>query len=281
MKLIADAGSTKTDWRLINSEGIVIGTFESGGLNPIVFDDDTLKMNLARSGELFDFVESITEVHLYGAGTDEPHAQARLHAILSNVFDKAAISINDDLLAAARATAGKEPGLVVILGTGSNSGYYDGSRIRKTVGHFGYVLMDDASGNWFGRQLIRDYYFEKMPQKLRRQFKTKYNLDENYIKTNIYQSEQPNTFLAQYSLFMHENYDERYIKKLLLRGFTEFMEGEMYAYRQYKDELPVHFSGSIAFFYQKELREAVKNTGWKLGKIIRKPLDYLVNFHYH
>ncbi len=279
MKLIADAGSTKTDWRLINSEGIVIGTFESGGLNPVVFDDDTLKMNLARSGELFDFVDSISEVHLYGAGTDEPTAQARLQQILSNVFDRAKICINDDLLAAARATAGKEPGLVVILGTGSNSGYYDGKRIKKTIGHLGYVLMDDASGNWFGKQLIRDYYFEKMPQLLRRKFKSKLNIDENYLKTHIYQSDQPNAFLASYSLFMHENYDERYIKKLLLRGFTEFMENEMYAYRQHKETLPVHFSGSIAFFYQKELREAVKKTGWKLGKIIRKPLDYLINYH--
>ncbi len=279
MKLIADAGSTKTDWRLLNSEGIVIGTFESGGLNPIVFDEDTLKKNIARSGELFDFVDSISEVHLYGAGTDEPNAQSRLHEILSGVFDKATIYIHDDLLAAARATAGKNPGLVVILGTGSNSGYYDGKKIKKTVGHFGYVLMDDASGNWFGKQLIRDYYFEKMPQALRRKFKAKYNLQENYIKTNVYQSHQPNAFLASYSLFMHENYNERYIKKLLLKGFTEFMENEMYAYRQFKDELPVHFSGSIAFFYQKELREAVKKTGWKLGLIIRKPLDYLINYH--
>jgi N-acetylglucosamine kinase-like BadF-type ATPase len=279
MKLIADAGSTKTDWRLINSEGIVIGTFESGGLNPVVFDDDTLKMNLARSGELFDFVNSISEVHLYGAGTDEPNAQARLHDILSKVFDRAEIYINDDLLAAARATAGKEPALVVILGTGSNSGYYDGKRIRKTIGHLGYVLMDDASGNWFGRQMIRDYYFEKMPQLLRRKFKAKFNLDDKYLKTHIYQSDQPNTFLAQYSLFMHENYDERYIKKLLLKGFVQFMENEMHAYRQYKEDLPVHFAGSIGFFYQKELREAVKSTGWKLGKIIRKPLDYLINYH--
>ncbi len=279
MKLIADAGSTKTDWRLINSEGIVIGTFESGGLNPVIFDDNTLRMNLARSGELFDFVESISEVHLYGAGTDEPQAQARLKEILSLVFDKAEIYISDDLLAAARATAGKEPGIVAILGTGSNSGFYDGKKIRKTIGHLGYVLMDDASGNWFGRQLIRDFYFEKMPLQLRKKFKAKYNLDENYLKTNVYQSDQPNAFLAQYSLFMHENYDERYIKKLLVKGFSQFIEEELHAYRQYKDDLPVHFSGSIAYFYQKELREAVKKSDWKLGKIIRKPLDYLVNFH--
>ncbi len=279
MKLIADAGSTKTDWRLVNNEGIVVGAFESGGLNPIVFNDDTLRLNLAASGELFDFVDNVSEVHLYGAGSDEPKAHKRLQNILEEVFEKARINIYDDLLAAARATAGKEPGLVAILGTGSNSGYYDGEKIVKTIGHFGYVLMDDASGNWFGRQLIRDYYFERMPQRLRRIFKKDFNIDEDHIKRNLYQSKQPNAFLASYSIFMHENYDERYIKKLLHSGFEKFLTEEMHAYEQWKEELPLHFVGSIAYFYQKELKEALRNTGWKTGKIIRKPLDYLVEFH--
>ncbi len=279
MKLIADAGSTKTDWRLVNNEGIIIGSFESGGMNPIVFDDETLKLNLANSGELFDFSENIGEVHFYGAGTDEPMAQHRLQLILQEVFEKADINIYNDLLASARSTAGREPGLVAILGTGSNSGYYDGEKIVKTVGHFGYVLMDDASGNWFGRQLIRDYYFERMPLRLRKIFKQKFNLNEDYLKTHIYQSAKPNAFLASYSIFMHENYDERYIKKLLYNGFRQFLEQEMHAYHQYKEELPLHFTGSIAYFYQRELKEAVKDTGWRLGTILRKPLETLVKFH--
>lgn len=279
MILIADAGSTKTDWRLVNNEGLVVGAFESGGLNPIVFDDETLKKNLANSGELFNFSENISEVHLYAAGSDEPNAQTRLRQILSEVFDQASIHIYNDLLAAARATAGKDEGLVAIMGTGSNSGYYDGEKIVKTVGHFGYALMDDASGNWFGRQLIRDFYFEIMPQRLRRIFKKDYNLDEDYIKTHLYLSDQPNAFLATYSVFLFDHYDEHYIKNLLLKGFRQFMETEMNAYRDKKDKLPVHFVGSIAFFYQKELRQAVKETGWQLGEIVRKPLDNLVKYH--
>ncbi len=279
MKLIADAGSTKTDWRLINNEGIVIGSFESGGLNPIVFDEETLRLNLARGGDLFDFVGKISEIHLYGAGSDEPEAHKRLEEIIRDVFEIEDVYIYDDLLAAARATAGNEPGLVAILGTGSNSGYYNGKRIVKTIGHFGYILMDDASGSYFGKQLIRDFYFETMPVRIRRKFKKDYNLDPDYIKKNTYTSTQPNSFLASYSVFMTENYNERYVKKLLKKGFTDFMLREMNAYTKYKNELPVHFVGSIAYFYQKELREAVKETGWKLGKIIRKPLDELVKYH--
>ncbi len=279
MKLIADAGSTKTDWRLVNNEGIVVGAFESGGLNPIVFDDETLKKNIADSGELFNFSDNISEVHLYAAGSDEPHAQQRLKHILADIFEKARINIYNDLLAAARATAGKDEGLVAIMGTGSNSGYYNGTEIVKTIGHFGYALMDDASGNWFGRQLIRDYYFEIMPQRLRRAFKKAHKVDEDYIKTHIYLSDKPNAFLAAYSVFMFEHYDEHYIKQLLHRGFKQFMEYEMNAYREWKDKLPVHFVGSIAFFYQRELKELVEKTGWKLGKIVRKPLDNLVEYH--
>ncbi len=279
MKLIGDAGSTKTDWRLINNEGLVIGSFESGGLNPVVFGDETLRLNLARGGDLFDFVGKISEIHLYGAGSDEPEAHKRLEDILRNVFEIENVNIYDDLLAAARATAGNESGIVAILGTGSNSGFYNGKRIVKTVGHLGYVLMDDASGNYFGRQLIRDYYFEIMPVRVRRKFKQEYNLDANYLKKNIYNSAQPNAFLASYSVFMSENYNERYIKKLLKRGFDLFMREEMQAYKKYKEDFPVHFVGSIAYFYQKELKESVKEAGWQLGKIIRKPLDELVKYH--
>ncbi len=279
MKLIGDAGSTKTDWRLINNEGLVIGSFESGGLNPVVFGDETLRLNLARGGDLFDFVGKISEIHLYGAGSDEPEAHKRLEDILRNVFEIENVNIYDDLLAAARATAGNESGIVAILGTGSNSGFYNGKRIVKTVGHLGYVLMDDASGNYFGKQLIRDYYFEIMPVRVRRKFKQEYNLDANYLKKNIYNSAQPNAFLASYSVFMSENYNERYIKKLLKRGFDLFMREEMQAYKKYKEDFPVHFVGSIAYFYQKELKESVKEAGWQLGKIIRKPLDELVKYH--
>ncbi len=279
MKLIGDAGSTKTDWRLINNEGLVIGSFESGGLNPVVFGDETLRLNLARGGDLFDFVGKISEIHLYGAGSDEPEAHKRLEDILKNVFEIDNVNIYDDLLAAARATAGNESGIVAILGTGSNSGFYNGKRIVKTVGHLGYVLMDDASGNYFGRQLIRDYYFEIMPVRVRRKFKKEFNLDPNYLKKKIYNAPQPNAFLASYSVFMSENYNERYIKKLLRRGFDLFMREEMQAYKKYKDDFPVHFVGSIAYFYQKELKESVKEAGWKLGKIIRKPLDELVKYH--
>jgi len=278
MILIADAGSTKTSWVMVNSERMLIGKFESGGLNPMVFDNDTLSKNIARNTEMFNHAPYIRKIYLYGAGVDDQTAHDKLYKVLTGLFDKAEVEIYSDMLAAARATAGNEPGIVSILGTGSNSCYYDGKEIRKTIGYYGYMLMDDASGNWFGKQLLRDFIFERMPKQLRQQFKQKFNLKPEVILENLYHNDQPNTYLATFSMFMSEHYKSRYIKDLLLFGFDNFITRELAAYDNYK-ELPLHFNGSIAYHFQKELKEVMDQYGLKSGKIIKNPIEELINYH--
>ena len=278
MILIADAGSTKTSWVMVNSERMLIGKFESGGLNPMVFDKETLSKNIARNSEMFNHAPYIRKIYLYGAGVDDQNAHDKLHKVLTGLFDKADVEIYSDMLAAARATAGNDEGIVSILGTGSNSCYYDGKNIVKTIGYFGYLLMDDASGNWFGKQLLRDFLFNRMPKQLAQQFKQKFNLKPEIILKNLYQNDQPNTYLASFSPFMSEHYKSRYIKDLLLRGFEKFITQEIAAYENYK-ELPLHFNGSIAYHFQKELKEVIDKHGLKLGKIIKNPIEELINYH--
>jgi len=278
MILIADAGSTKTSWVMVNSERMLIGKFESGGLNPTVFDKDTLSKNIARNSEMFNHAPYIRKIYLYGSGVDDPAAQDKLHKVLTGLFDKAEVEIFSDMLAAARATAGINEGIVSILGTGSNSCYYDGEKIVKSVGYYGYLLMDDASGNWFGKQLLRDYLFNRMPKQLRQQFKQNYKIKPENIINNLYQSSQPNTFLASFSPFMSRHYKSRYIKDLLLRGFEKFITQQIPAYDNYR-ELPLHFNGSIAYHFQKELKEVIDKHGLKPGKIIKNPIEELINYH--
>ena len=278
MILIADAGSTKTSWVMVNNERMMIGNFESGGLNPTVFDEETLSKNIARNNEMFNHAPYIREIYLYGSGVDDSFAHEKLHKVLSGLFDKAEIYIFSDMLAAARATAGSEEGIVSILGTGSNSCYYDGKEIVKSYGYFGYLLMDDASGNWFGKQLLRDYLFKRMPKQLKQQFKNDYKLDEKTIITNLYQKPQPNTYLASFAPFMSAHYKSKYIKDLLYRGFEKFVKQELSTYKQYR-ELPLHFNGSIAFHFQKELKEVIENEGLILGEIIKNPVQKLIDFH--
>jgi len=278
MILIADAGSTKTSWVMVNNERMLIGKFESGGLNPTVFDEETLSKNIARNSEMLNHAPYIRKIYLYGSGVDDKVAYEKLQKVLSELFDEAEINIYSDMLAAARATAGDTEGIVSIMGTGSNSAYYDGKEIVKSIGYFGYLLMDDASGNWFGKQLLRDYYFNKMPKQLKQQFKQTYKLDGKSVIKNLYQKPQPNTYLASFSPFMSEHYKSKYIKDLLTRGFEKFITQELSAYKNYEN-LPLHFNGSIAYHFQKELKEVIKKQGLQLGKIIKNPIDELINYH--
>lgn len=278
MILIADAGSTKTAWMMVNNERMIIGKFESGGLNPTVFDNETMSKNIARNNEILQHAHYIREIHMYASGVDDPIARQKLEKVLSGIFDKAQINIYSDMLAAARATAGKAPGLVSILGTGSNSCYYDGKEIVKSIGFMGYLLMDDASGNWFGKQLLRDYFFNKMPKQIRQQFKSEYKIKADKVITNLYQKPQPNTYLASFAPFMKKHYKSKYIKDLLYRGFEQFITEELAAYDNYR-ELPLHFNGSIAYIFQKELLEVIEKHGLKAGKIIKNPVEELIDFH--
>ncbi len=278
MILIADAGSTKTAWILVNNERMIIGKFESGGLNPTVFDEETMSKNIARCNEILQHAHYIKEIHMYASGVDDDMARQKLEKVLSGIFDKADIHIYSDMLAAARATAGKEPGLVSILGTGSNSCFYDGKDIVYSIGYMGYLLMDDASGNWFGKQLLRDYFFKRMPKQIKQQFKTEYKINPDKVLTTLYQKPQPNTYLASFAPFMKKHYKSKYIKDLLYRGFEQFVTQELAAYEQYRD-LPLHFNGSIAYYFQKELLEIIEKHGLIPGKIIKNPVQELIDFH--
>jgi N-acetylglucosamine kinase-like BadF-type ATPase len=278
MILIADAGSTKTSWVMVNNERMIIGKFESGGLNPTVFDEETMSKNIARNGEMLNHAPYIREIYIYGSGVDNQSAKDKLLKVLSSLFDKADIYIYSDMLAAARATAGDNPSIVSILGTGSNSCYYDGQEIVKSIGYMGYLLMDDASGNWFGKQLLRDYFFKKMPKPLRQQFKTEYKIDPKTVINNLYQKPQPNTYLASFAPFMKKHYKSSYIKNLLTRGFEQFVTQELTTYDNYQ-ELPLHFNGSIAYIFRKELLEVIERHGLKAGKIVKNPVEELINYH--
>jgi N-acetylglucosamine kinase-like BadF-type ATPase len=257
---------------------MVIGKFESAGLNPTVFDEETLSKNVARNTELLNHAPYIKQIYFYGSGVDDLIAREKMNKVLSEMFDKANVEIFSDMLAAARATAGNEEGIVSILGTGSNSAYYNGKEIVNSNGYFGYILMDDASGNWFGKQLLRDYFFNRMPKQLKQKFKQAYKLDEKKIITNLYQKKQPNTYLAGFSPFMYEHYRSKYIKDLLYRGFEKFVTQQLFSYPKHK-ELPLHFNGSIAYIFQKELLDVIKDNNLIPGKIVKDPVEELINYH--
>ena len=199
--------------------------------------------------------------------------------VLATIFQNAETIVKEDTYAAVYAiTDPKEQSIVCILGTGSNCSYFDGDSVHQKVTSLGYVLMDDASGNYFGRQLLRDYYFNKIPDELSSMFAEEFNLGAEEIKTNLYKKTNPNTYLATFAKFVIVHKDEAYVQALVRKGLRLFIENQILQFENAKD-LPIHFIGSIAHFLKNELEEELQSFGLTLGKVLKKPIEGLVSYH--
>jgi len=282
MILIVDSGSTKCDWMPIDSDGNQIREkIRTKGLNPAILKWKKLNKIINKSDELIAFKDQVSHVFFYGAGCGTEKPKELLKSVLESIFINAYIEVEEDTLAAVRAAinSDEEAAVVCILGTGSNCSYYDGSKLHQRVKSLGYTVMDDASGNYFGKQLIRDYYFNHMPEDIKIAFEDKFNLDSDYIKLNLYKTPNPNAYLASFAEFMFLNKDSSYITKLIVKGIRLFANNMIL---QFKDELqsvPVHFAGSIAFFAEKEIRQVADELNFKVGNFVRRPIEGLVNYH--
>ena len=278
MILIADGGSTKCDWILLNNEGEQVFKTRSKGLNPAVFKEAVLEQRLAENPELAEVRNSIEKIHFYGAGCGTPTPRELLKCIIANYFTNAdEVSVMEDTVAAVYA-ATTEPGIVCILGTGSNSCYFDGEKIHQAVDSLGYILMDEASGNYFGKRLIRDYYYKRMPPEISEKFEKEFDLNSDTIKLNLYRKDNPNTYLANFAEFIFKNERNGYFYKLLHEGLTDFVQARVLSYPQV-NTVPVHFIGTIAFFSEDIIRAVLQPYGIKLGNIVRRPIDALIE-HY-
>ena len=204
--------------------------------------------------------------------------------LIKNVFSDIFInckefSIKEDTYAAIYSTAEENSkSIVCILGTGSNCTYFDGQDIDQRVISLGYILMDDASGNYFGRQLLRDFYFNRIPDETSIKFEKEFDLDAESIKDNLYKQPNPNTYLATFAKFLINNKDSEYGQMLIKRGFNLFIERQILQFSDAKD-IPIHFVGSISFYLKEELEDCLKSHGLRAGNIIRKPIDGLLKFH--
>ena len=280
MILIVDSGSTKTDWISINKSGETLFETQTLGLNPQVLTNHILKERIVNNFELYKFRKDVKEIHFYGAGcgTEPPRV------LIKNVFEDIFInceyySIKEDTYAAIYSTAKiNSKSIVCILGTGSNCTYFDGESIDQRVISLGYILMDDASGNYFGRQMLRDYYFNRIPEETAIKFNREFDLDAETIKDNLYKQPNPNTYLATFAKFLIQNKDSDYGQSLIKRGFDLFIERQILQFENAK-EVPIHFVGSISFYLKDELNTSLSNYGLQAGNIIRKPIDGLLEFH--
>ena len=275
MILIADSGSTSTNWVLVE-HGKSVQSLFTPGINPfyqtpeeIAGEIATLTLNVKPS--------SVNAIYFYGAGCVADKIEMVKHAIAES-FTQSQIYVESDLVAAARGLLQHEAGIACILGTGSNSCFYDGKNIVSNVSPLGFILGDEGSGAVLGKKFIADCLKNQLPEELKNKFLTTFGLTANDIINNVYRKPFPNRYLAQFTPFLAENMAEPAIYNLIFDSFTDFFVRNVMQYPNF-DEYPVSFVGSIAYYFKDILEVVAFELGITLGEIKQSPLEGLVAFH--
>ncbi|MBS1951501.1 MAG: hypothetical protein OJF59_001170 [Cytophagales bacterium] len=276
MIIIADSGGSKIDWRLLSRDG-KIHQANSAGFNPYYQPIDHLQKIIKET--LLELVtENVSKIFFYGTGVSSEKNVQLIQQVFAQHFPKATIEVGWDLLAAARALCGSEPGIACILGTGSNSCLYNGEKIIGNVANLGWILADEGSGTYMGKQLIFDYFREEMPQELAAQFKTRYPFTREEVLGKVYQQEKPGAFLASFAKFIFQHLKEPYCYQLAYQSFSDFFENNVMKYENYKN-LKVHFVGSIGFYFSDIVRQVANDKGITVKNILEGPIAGLTLFH--
>lgn len=278
MTLIADCGSTKIDWCLLNGNEKVAQIFTTG-MNALLMTQDEMSARIKE--ELVPHIQNyrVDEIYYYGAGIISDEIKSHVaNALKENLPEAKKIEVDTDLLAAARALCGHKPGIACILGTGSNSCYYDGEKVVDNVSPLGYILGDEGSGAVLGKLLVGDVLKHQLPEHLCQKFLKEYNLDRNTIIDHVYRKPAANRFLAQFAPFLEHNIEEPSIHRIVLHSFIDFFVRNVESYDNYK-ELPCNFVGSIALLEKATLMEAAKSQGITIGTIMQDPMEGLIKFH--
>ncbi|MCL2726964.1 MAG: ATPase [Bacteroidales bacterium] len=274
--IIADSGSTKVDWRVVYPDGTV-KRLSTSGINPVFLNQKEICAILEQLRASFE--GEVGRIHFYAAGVTGAQMEKHMQECFLQVFPQAVSSADSDMVAAARALCGNQPGIACILGTGSNSCFYDGAQIAPDkVPAGGFILGDEGGGAVLGRKLLSDFIKRQLPAEIDRAFKAQFpEVDMNLIIQKVYREPMPGRFLATFSPFLHENSHHSHINNLLHSSFAEFFGRNIaqYDYKQYR----VNIVGSIAYFYQDIISEEAEKQGMTIGKILKTPIEGLLAYH--
>ena len=276
IKLIADSGSTKTEWCLMN--GKQKKTFLTQGLSPYFLSAEQIGYII--ENELKPKLKKVepTEIFFYGTGCSNVENNRMVKKAVNKVFNTAEVSVDHDLMGAARALCGSEKGIACILGTGSNSCYFNGHKIITNSPGLGYILGDEGSGAYLGKKVIQYFLYNTFDADLMDRFHAKFKTSSDEILTAVYKKPLANRYLASFAIFLAENRGHYMIENIIEDGFNDFFFNHVYKYRE-SWTLPVHFVGSVAYGFKDVLKEMCRSYELQLGKVIQKPIEGLIKFH--
>lgn len=278
MILIADSGSTKTDWCVVEN-GVVLQQIFTKGTNPFFQSEEKISNEIATSLLPQLRTDEPDAVYFYGAGCGFPDKIETMRRVLTRHLKvKGELEVNSDMLAAARSLCGHKAGIACIMGTGSNSCYYDGENIVSNVSPLGFILGDEGSGACLGKLMVGDLLKNQMTPALKEEFLRQFRLTPADIIDRVYRKPFPNRFLASLSPFLAQHLDEPCVHALVQNSFKAFLRRNVMQYEGYQQH-KVHFIGSIAFYYKEVLAEAARETGIRLGTILKSPMEGLVEYH--
>lgn len=275
MILVAESGSTKTEWRV--SDGAFSSSLHTDGLNPLFGGTEGIVQEVSAWIDEVVRKENVDAFFFYGAGVLSAAATERLTALFSPVLPCARMEFASDLVAAARATCGDSAGIVAVLGTGTNSCFWNGRENELHTPALGYVLGDEGGGAYIGRRLLSDYLKGVMPRPVACRFEAKYGVTEAEAVRRVYAEPYPNRYLAGFARFAAENIAMPYVSELVEEGFARFVKRNLHPYPT--DSYPVNFVGSVAAAFTPQLEKVCRSCSVVTGKIIASPVEELLEYH--
>ncbi|MFT5860754.1 MAG: glucosamine kinase [Flavobacteriaceae bacterium] len=275
MFLVIESGSTKADWMLVR-EGAET-SYSTKGFNPYFHTHEDILLELNDHLELDLVKDDVTEIFFYGAGCSSVELNAIIEKALSHFFRKAKVHVNHDLAAAAYACYQGEPQITCILGTGSNSCYFDGVTVSEEVPAMSYILGDEGSGSHFGKSILADYQYRRLPEPMNKEL-VNMGVTKASINENVYMKPNANVYIASFMPVLIRHKDLDYSQELIRKNFRQFIDIHVKCYKNYQD-VKVNFIGSVASFLEKELKAVCAESNITMGSILRRPLDKLVAYH--
>lgn len=276
MLFVVEGGSTKADWMLSDGEKM-IARFSTIGFNPFFHTSEFIYNTLSSDSELGAFMDVVDEVRYFGAGCSSPGKNKIVEDGLKRYFTKAQVYVDHDLMACAYATCGDSEGIACIIGTGSNSCYFDGKKVHEKNYGLGFILGDEGSGSYYGKKLVTSFLYGLMPEHISKAFFESYRLDKNAVVRHVYNEPNANVWLASLSRFLSDFRNDPWIHSLILKGMHDFIDLYVIHYENYK-KTPVHFVGSLAYVFSDELKEVASSREIQVGKIIKQPIEDLMNY---
>lgn len=278
MIAVVYSGSNNAGWRLAY-KGRTVASFNTNAINPYFNDEKYIVQLLNKNINLIHHAEQIKRIYFFGAGASSDELKQVVHNAFAAFFKFAKITVGHDIEAAAIACCRNAPGIVSICGSGSNAAWYDGKKVKPNNYGLGYILADEGSGNWLGRQLIKGFMNETLPVNIRKKFVQRYDADRKTLLEKVYRQKQPALFLSSFSDFFLENKQDAYLKNIITTGFGKLIQTYLVPLHKQHSEAPVHFAGTVAANFQDYLHEAAADNGITITDIIKEPINHLLTYY--